>query len=293
MNHEEGQRLGDPGEFALLEDLGRWVREHEPGHPHEGRDRDEGFTPMPPERREALLERVLGLTTADGRTGQQEPAVTGGTAGTTEPTAGSVSTDEPAANDGGRRSRWLGYLSASAAVAAALVVIVPSVRPDPTPTLASPALSAPPAARPAFGSVRLDGGGSLPAHQGKAPASDARAVCLGQPLQLTLAAAKGHRIDPTVPLELVLEATPPRGSAHRLTFEVGRDERFAWADEGRALVYEGPLERLAPLAPGPWTLQLSAGAPGTCGRRDDRSGCTTLPVQVIEVVASSACHARP
>lgn len=285
MNHERGHRLGEPGEFELLDDLGRWVREQEASHA----DQDVAFMPMPPARREALLDRVLGpslATEADPRdtaAGSPSPTV-----GPTEPASTSVSTDEPAANDGGRASAWLRYLAGAAAAAAMLVAIVPRSEPEPERGVDELASAVP--ARPAFGSVRIDGGSPLPAHQGDDEPGESRTVCLGRSLQLTLASTKGQRIDPATPLELVLEATPPHGSGHRLTFDLGRDERFTWADEGRALVYEGPLERLAPLAPGPWALQLRAGAPGACARPDDRTGCTTLPVQTIHVLPESACH---
>lgn len=287
MNHERGERLGEPGEFELLEALGRCVRAQEASHA----DQDVAFAPMPHARREALLDRVLGpglATETEDDPGDEVPGPPSPAVGPTEPTAIAVSTDEPAANDGGRAWVWLRYLAGAVAAAAMLVVSVPGSEPEPESGAHELAPAIP--GRPAFGSVRIDGGSPLPAHQGDDDPEESRAVCLGRPLQLTLASTKGQRIDPATPLELVLEATPPHGSGHRLSFELGHDERFAWADDGRALVYEGPLERLAPLAPGPWTLQLRAGAPGACARQADRTGCTTLPVQTIHVLPTSACH---
>lgn len=267
MNERKVEHLGDLEEFKLLDDLGRWVRDNEAQDAQDEPD----FVPMPRERREALLDRVLGPA------GRDEPAATLG-----EPTT--IPTHEAAANDRGRLSAILGSLVAAAAVAAFFTV-----------QSASPPDAAghhPPAGdeRPGFASVRIDGGGPVPAHLGGG-SEPADRLCLGRPLRLSLAAAKGQRIDPATPLELVVAATPPWGPGHRLTFEIGHDERFTWAGGGRALVYEGPLEDLVPLTHGPWTLELSAGPPGACSRRDDRSACITLPAQTIEVVAEGSCDA--
>lgn len=268
MNDGKVERLGDREEFKLLDDLGRWVRDNEA---QAARDEPD-FVPMPRERREALLDRVVGPAGRD----EAAPATLG------EPTT--VPTHEAAANDRGRISTILACLATAAAVAAFFII----------PTASPPSVDGHRQAvadeRPGFASIRIDGGGPVPAHLGGG-SEPADLLCLGRPLRLTLAAAKGQRIDPATPLELVLAATPPWGPGHRLTFEIGHDERFTWAGGGRALVYQGPLEHLVPLTPGPWTLELSAGLPGACSRRDDRSACITLPAQTIEVVAEGSCDA--
>jgi len=268
MNDGKVERLGDHEEFKLLDDLGRWVRDNEAKAALDEPD----FVPMPRERREALLDRVLGPA---GR-GEAPPPTFG------EPTT--VPTHEAAANDRGRLSTIVGCLAAAAAVAAFFAL--PAASPPKADGHRHPAGDE----RPGFASLRIDGGGPVPAHLGGA-SEPADLLCLGRPLRLTLAAARGQQIDPSTPLELVLAATPPWGPGLRLTFEIGHDERFTWAGGGRALVYEGPIERLVPLTPGPWTLELSAGAPGACSRRDDRSACITLPAQTIEVAAEGACNA--
>lgn len=140
--------------------------------------------------------------------------------------------------------------------------------------------------------MRIDGGGPPPAHQGASPSPEAQLLCQDRPMRLVLATPLGSSIDTNAPLELTLEATPPAGSGHRFAFDVRRDERWQWVDGGRALLFAGTLEQLAPLTPGRWTLQVSAGAPGACSVRGGL-GCSSLEVRTIEVIAKGSCDAPP
>lgn len=296
MNDGNSPRLGDPHEFKLLEDLGRWVRESEAKA-----ERDEpAFERFPAHRVDALIDRVLQVQ-------EQGPP----------PTVAATVPIEPQPANG--RGRWLSSVAyftvAAAAVVATFFVVVPRPGSRRAATVAdgsselssglwsgrSSELGSEPGVakdtRPAFASVRIDGGGPPPEHQGaglveNGKPHDAQLVCLGRPLQLALAVTKGQHVDPSVPLEITLEATPPWGSSHRFVYDVGHDDRFAWVDDGQALVFSGTLEQLAPLSPGRWTLQISAGTPGTCSLHQDRSACFSTKVRTIEVIEHNHCDVR-
>lgn len=271
----------DPHE--LLHDLGRWVREQEArAEPVVEPVVEPGFEPFPDERADALIERALAAQDAE----------------VVEPAAAVATTSiEPEPPQTGRLLSMAAYLvAAAAAVAATFLAVAPSPEPEDHDRVArhgeSSGLAADGPAGPAFASLRIEGGGPLPLHQGKAIPRDSQQICLGRPMQLTLAVAKEGHVDPSEPLELVLEATPPWGSGHRFTYDVARDERLRWVDGGQALVFSGTLEQLAPLTPGSWTVQLSAGAPGTCSLRREGSGCTSMKVRTLEVIAQEGCDAR-
>lgn len=276
MNDAKRDRLGDPQEFKLLEDLGRWVREQEPSYALV----EPAFQPMSREREEELLAQILGPESSEVAA---RPRAVPAVAPILMPER------EAAANDHGRFLAIAGYVATAAAIVGTFFVVRPRTEPDQA-LAARDATSAP--AKPTFGSVRIDGGGPLPAHQGLGVPKGQQPLCLGRPMQLTLAAIKGQRIDPSVPLEVTLVAAPPWGPSHRFVYDIGHEGRFEWVDGGQALVFRGPLEQLAPLTPGPWTLQLSAGAPGACSHRDDRSGCLSMPAQTIEVIARDGCDAH-
>jgi hypothetical protein len=271
MNDAKRDRLGDPQEFKLLEDLGRWVRDEEASRELV----EPAFQPMAQDRAEALIERLLGPERA-------APA----------PAPIVVPVREAAANDPGRLRAIVGYAATAAAIVGTFFAVKPRTEPDPARSIAAREATSVPA-KPSIGSVRLDGGGPLPAHQGPGDPRDPTLLCLGRPMQLTLAATMGQRMDPVAPLEVTLDATPPWGSSHRFVFDIGHDDRFEWVDGGQALVFRGPLEHLAPLTPGPWTLQLSAGMPGACSHREDRSGCLSMSAQTIEVISRDACDGGP
>jgi hypothetical protein len=279
MNDAKRERLGAPQEFKLLEDLGRWAREQESRSVRV----EPTFQPMSRDREEELIEQILGPE-------RTEPAARPARAMAAAAPI-QVLEREAAANDHGRFLAVVGYAATAAAVIGTFLAVRPQTEPDPARALAARSAASVPA-KPSFGSLRIDGGRPLPVHQGVSVPDDQPPLCLGRPMQLTLAATKGQRIEPSAPLEITLEATPPWGASHRFIYAIGHDDRFEWVDGGQALVFRGPLEQLAPLSPGPWTLQLSAGAPGACSHRNDRSGCLSMPAQTIEVIAQDSCDAR-
>lgn len=281
MNDGKRDRLGDTGEFELLEELGRWTREQgeAEGEPLDPSDEVPAFEGFPDDRIDALVDRALQIQDES-----QRPI-------------GELL--EPAANDRGRLSWVAPAAAAVAAIVGTFAIVTPRSGPrtdlevtQQAPAATGPAAPAIPTAPP-FASVRIDGGGPPPSHQGPASTTEPPRICQDRPMQLTLAVTRGQPIDPAMPLELTLEATPPWGPSHRFVYDVSRDERWQWSDDGQALVFSGTLDRLAALTPGRWTLRIDAGAPGACSVREPGSGCSSMKVRNIEVVSAQGCDATP
>lgn len=273
MHDEQTERSGAPHEFPLFEDVGRWIQERDTRREQASADgEDPAFESFPDDGAEALIDRALRAR------------------GIARPVVSSTPTEQPANGP----SLWsvIYGLATAAAIVGTFMVSMPRPTPHSELGLSSTPLAG--ASGPLFASMRIDGGGPSPLHQGQVHASptDAQLLCQDRTMQLVLAAPSGQTLDPVEPLELTLEAMPPWGPSVRFSYLVGPNERFTWVDSGRAVVFSGTLEELAPLTPGPWALHMSAGAPGACSQRGQGSGCSSLEVRTIEVIARDQCDAR-
>lgn len=247
---------GDDREQRLIDDLGRLARDKRA----RGDDVASEYRGLDSERAQAMLDAL------EAEDGPAQPAAV-------------LSPKRPPQSE--RRIHAITAAVTALAAAAAVVLLLRGTPPTETTTTASVPASEGPASPLPFGSWRIDGGGPRAVHQGPAPSKGL--VCSSRPLELVLALTPGEPLDRSKPLELVLVSTPVEGQSTRHAFVVDEDDRLSWTPDGGALVLRGTLESLAPLSPGPWTIEPRVGPPGACTSTPAGPRCTSLGVRAIEV----------